>query len=492
MIATIIQVPYMTFFAIVGRVVDIAMSVTTIALVGRMTAMVAGERAGLAAAAACTLGASFTYYGQVTNLDAPYLFWSALAMWSWMRLVTAREPRRIGPAMLAIAAAIATKDQAYALFLPGLPLFLAIWFIVDPWARRHVGILLPRLILWAAIALVALLAIDGALTNPSGFSRRLAFLTGSASRDYVQYRADLTGRLALLADMVRSFPHAYPAAAAPLVLLGIALHCSRRRAQVPQLVAGLLPLLAVLSFTVAFNLVALRSENRFLLPHSVFLACYLGIAVDGLAFATSAWLRAPARLLLAALAVIAFVRCAAVDAAFLGDSRYDAERWLTTATRPGDSIEAYGVNAFLPRFPVTARVTRLDRKPLKLRNPLPGVVEISAPYAAVTERNPRFLVISGFWVEGYLRQRLPDGRDGRILQPVQQAILLETENRNYFTGLFAGRLPYRVAHISRYQGTIGPELAGNESLGQTIYIFERHDVPSSGNPAAARPPRQPQ
>ena len=36
---------------------------------------------------------------------------------------------------------------------------------------------------------MALLLVDGAITNPSGFARRIAFLTGPASHDYFEYAA---------------------------------------------------------------------------------------------------------------------------------------------------------------------------------------------------------------------------------------------------------------------------------------------------------------
>ena len=476
-ITAFIQVPYMTFFAVVARAVSIAMSVATIFMVGRMTMVIAGRRAGLAAAAACTLNATLTYYGQVTNLDGPYLFWSVLALWGWMRIVAEQELHHLRWAMLATVAAIATKDQAYALFLLGLPALLLLWFGLDPWARNNARAIVPRLLVWAGIALLALLAIDGALTNPAGFAKRIAFLTGPASQDYAQYQADLRGRLSLLQDAWAYFPRSYPAAAAGLGVMGIALHLGRHRDRPQLLVAGLLPLLAMVSFTLAFNLVALRSENRFLLPQSVLMACYIGIAVDRVAFAARLWVRYPGRVLIFGIALAAFCRCAAIDAAIAGDPRYDAERWMAAALRPGDRIEAYGLNTFLPRFPAMAVVTRLDRKPLALRNPLPHVTELDQPFQSVTTRNPRFLVVNGFWVKGYLQRALTPPGDGRITQETQQALFRETATAHYFTSLFDDELPYRLVHISSYRPQFWPAVDGYESLAQNIFIFERTDVP---------------
>ena len=489
-IAAFIQVPYMTFFAIVARLLSIAMSLATIALIGKMTALVAGQRAGIAAAAACALNATLTYYGQVTNLDGPYLFWSGLALWAWMRLIAEHDIKRIPLAMLAMAAAVTTKDQAYAVFALSVPGALLLWFGLDDWARSNAKTILWRLAIWSAIALVALLAIDGAITNPAGFLKRLAFLAGPASRDYGQYQDDLDGRLALLEDMVRYFPRSYPATIGVFGLCGIALHLFKGRQNAPVLVAGLLPVLAMISFTIAFNCVALRSENRFLLPQSVFLACYIGIAIERVISSTRPWVRRPAWGAILWLSLVAFSHCAAIDAAFAFDSRYDAEQWMKAATRPGDTIEAYGLNAFLPRFPVTANVSRLDRKPLKLRNPLPGVTEIDQPFPAVSTRNPHYLVINGFWVEPYLQTNSAEPANGRIRQRARSSVAEETENCKYFTALFDETLPYQLVHVARFRPGPWPSLEGYESLAQTIFIFERIEAPARTGPEPAGKIRQ--
>jgi hypothetical protein len=51
--------------------------------------------------------------------------------------------------------------------------------------------------------------------------------------------------------------------------------------------------------------------------------------------------------------------------------------------------------------------------------------------------------------------------------------------RNYFTALFAGRLPYRLAHKSTYVPGLWPSVDGYESLTQSVFIFERVPVPTA-------------
>ncbi len=456
---------YMTYFAVTARLVNLALSLGIIWCVGEMARLVAGRRAGLLAAGACALNFGLTYYGQVSNLDVPYLFWGMLALLWGMRAVAQQQPGRFWLAALFAAAAIATKDQAYGLFLLSVPVFLLLWFAADPWPRAHGRAILRILLPAAAVGLLALLLVDGAITNPSGFLRRLAFLAGPASQDYAQYLRAPAGWLALLADMGRTFCRGYGIVAVTLAALGLAVHWTRSRNGAR--VAGLLPALAIVSFTLCFNFAALRSDDRFLLPQAVLATFYIGIAAEVLAFSARA--RVVARAVLAVTAFIAFHQAIAVNAAFLFDPRYDAERWMAAHVRPGDRIETYGQNCFLPRFPHAASVTRVGQGDLKLRNPLPGINEVRAPFGA--PRDPRFIVVSANWAQRYLRPEAPLPA-GHIYSRLQQADFRDIDARDHFAGLRDGRRGYRLVHVARYDG-LWPAVHIHDSLDETIWIFER-------------------
>ena len=472
-ITELIQVPYMTFFAVVARLVSVSMSVGTIYLIGRMTETIGGRRAGLFAAATCALNAALTYYGQVTNLDGPYLFWSVLSVWGFMRVIAERETRHLRWAMMSAAAAVATKDQAYAIFLLSLPLAFVLWFALDRWPRQNARKLIVALLLSTGIAMLALLVVDGVISNPSGFAKRIAFLVGPASQDYANYQNNWAGRLGLLQDMWAYFPRYYPTVVAALGVCGIAIHAIRWREDRSKFAAGLLPLLAIISFTIAFNFMALRSESRFFLSQSIFLTVYIGIAIDNLVFTSNPLIRYGARGFAVVLAIIAFYQCAGIDAAFIADPRYDSERWLNDNVHKGDMIETYGLNVYLPRFPMGATVTRVGEKPLKARNPLPSVVEACQPFELVPLRHPRFIVISAFWVSDYLKHGVVEPQYGRMSPKVQQSVFKETAARHYFVALFEGKLPYHLVHKSQYVAGIWPSVTAYESLAQTIFVFER-------------------
>ena len=458
---------YMTFFAVIGRSVNLVMSLGIIWTIGEMARLMAGHRAGLLAAGAAALNFGLTYYGQVSNLDVPYLFWGLLALLWCMRAVSENQPRRFWAAGFFAAASIATKDQAYALFALSLPALLLAWFACDAWPRAHAGRILRILLPAMAVSLFVLLLVDGAITNGSGFARRIAFLTGPASGGYAEYLAAPSGWLALLGDMAQAYGRGYGALATALAALGLGLHVSRTRNS--AWVAGLLPVLAIVSFTVGFNLMALRSDDRFLLPQAVLACVYIGIAADALAFAPWRWARMAGRAVLAVTALLALHQATAIDAALLFDPRYEAERWMQAHVAPGDGIETYGQNCFLPSFPAGAQVTRIGPGDLKVRNPLPGVIERRAPFGQ--DRGSRFVVVNAKWAGRYLRPEIALA-PGHIYSQLQQADFRNADARGHFVRLVQGKAGYRLAHTARYEGA-WPAVHIHDSLDETIWIFER-------------------
>jgi hypothetical protein len=458
---------YMTFFAVIGRLVSLAMSLGIIWSVGEMARLIAGRRAGLFAAGAATLNFGLTYYGQVSNLDVPYLFWGMLALLWTMRAVVEQQPKHFWAAALFAAASVATKDQAYALFLLSLPLFLLTWCVMDSWPRLHAGKIVRTLLPAIAVALLLLLLVDGAVTNWSGFVRRVAFLAGPASGDYAEYVRGPSGWLALLGDMGRYFSKGHGLVVMALAASGLILHAGRTRAS--QRVAGFLPALAILSFILCFNFAALRSDDRFLLPQAVLACVYIGVAAEALAFAPGSWARLSGRAALALTALFALHQAIAINAALLLDPRYDAEAWMAAHMRSGEAIETYGQNCFLPRFPGGARVTRVGQGDLNVRNPLPGVTEVRAPFGA--DRGARFVVVNAKWAERYLRAEVPLAA-GRIYSRLQQADFRNEDARSYFARLLQGKAGYRLAYTAHYDG-LWPTVHIHDSLGETIWIFER-------------------
>jgi hypothetical protein len=323
--------------------------------------------------------------------------------------------------------------------------------------------------------------VDGALVNPSGFVERMRFLAGPASQDHANYAPTLAGRARVLMDSASFFGRFYPLGLAPLVGYGLYLHVVRTRGDPARAVAGFLPLLAMLSFAFAFNCVARRTEHRFLLPESIFAAFYGGMALDALTShgpghdcrSRVAGLRQATGWLVAALlGGRALFECAGVDVALLRDPRYEAEAWLSAHVMPGEVIEVYGNNAYLPRLPSSALVVRLDTSPIAARSPMPGMKESEEPYDLVEQRRPDWIVLSEGWVWRYTVAP-PDPSIARTMAPIQIERQHDLAARAYFASLFAGTGAYAEAHVASYDDRFWPRVDIHASTTRSIYVFHR-------------------
>ena len=242
-------------------------------------------------------------------------------------------------------------------------------------------------------ALVATLVygvVSGALVNPVGFRRRVAFLLGPASQTWAGYPRGMRGALQLGSDALAAIPHftSWPIAVAAVFGMIVAVFANRGldRARV------LMPLLAAVSFTWLFSLGARRSEDRFLLPQTLFALPYAALLVARTWEARPAarpWLGAFA----AACVVPALVGVASIDGTLLADSRYEAERFLA-GLPPSAHVEILGTTLFLPRLPPGLAVVRPGTEPVADRQKIPGVTELVDPAMDPRPRAPDYIVLA--------------------------------------------------------------------------------------------------
>jgi 4-amino-4-deoxy-L-arabinose transferase-like glycosyltransferase len=463
-VAEAIKTPYMTATAYVARFVSLALSLGIVIFAARVAEeMRRGERdarlAGTCTAVFVGLNVSLTYYAHTSNLDVPYMFWSMASFATLARAMGHEEPRLLRRALVFAVLAIGTKDQAYALFVIAFPIALAWWVARDRRVAREAAIAL-------GLAALLFLVVDAVVINPTGFRARLAFLTGSASQDYAEYTNDWPGRLRILVDLARKSGLQYPAQMAPLVAIGL-LSVARR----PRFEA-LLPLLGAISFTIAFNFTARRTDPRFFLPQGVMLGIYGGLGLG--------WLvrfRPPIRVAGYVAAAFALARglfaCISVDVNMLRDPRYDAEAWLRAHVRPGDTIETYGHNVYLPRMTDIARVVRVGPEPVQGRNPMPGIEEAQAPYELAAARGARFVVVPTAWVWRYMNA--VDLSRGRMLAPTLERSAADEGAVRYFNGLLRGEQPFTLVHDSRYDDLVFPIQDVHGTTTRWVWIFERRN-----------------
>jgi hypothetical protein len=475
LVATFVQVPTMTALAVVARVVTVAMSIGLLWNLARIgETLRRSSRAGAWTAASCAVCSVLTYYSQTSNLDVPYLFWGVLAVRRLVEAIADREPRALRGALVFAALAICTKDQAYALFLLSVPLALGGWLLLDPPARRKAPAVAAHLAAGAAAAAIIVLVVDGALFNPVGFAGRVRFLVGAASQDHATYAANAVGYARVARDAILAFGGSFPWTMAPLVVVGVA--AALRAPDRALRAAGWVPALVALSFTVAFDITARRTEDRFVLPQMLMCGVYAGLGCDAL----QTWL-GPRRVgaLVGVVGVVAFAfvpaifGCAAVDAAMVLDPRYDAERWLGANVQPGDRLEVYDNNAHLPRLPSGLVVERVDATPPAGRSPMPGVTEVRDRFSNVAARDPRFVVVSQFWAEKYLFEPQVVTDSGHVLSRQQEATRLDEDSIAYFHALRDGRLGYRLVHVAAPANSFWPIVDIHASLDREIWIYER-------------------
>jgi len=348
----------------------------------------ANRRVGVLAGLAVALDATFVYYAHTGNLDVPCLFWIVLTLVQAQRVVAGES--REGWLWLCAVCAVLTKDQAAGALVVALPLAIGVAVMRTSPGSPARGDRLARVRRFAAGGLAAAalyLGVSGALVNPVGFARRLAFLFGPASRTWTSYPAGLRGAAAVAMDATREIPRfgPWPLAVAALAGVVIALGTPRSRDRV----ALALPLVAAVSFALLFDLGARRSEERFLLPQAVLLFPYAALAFDALG-SRRPRLAAAAGVLCVAPALLGV---ASMDATLLADPRYGAEAFLA-GLPAGTRVEVYGGPVFLPRIPRQVVATRPGVEPLAERQRIDGVEEIVDPAMDPRPRDPDVIVLS--------------------------------------------------------------------------------------------------
>jgi hypothetical protein len=413
----ILTVPVMTGVSLVAKLVAITMACVSLLVIARIARRTVNAETGRWAAIWGATCLSFAYYGRVSNLDGPYLMWTALAI---DRLLCVAETRRRRDYVwfgLLAGAAVATKDQAYAGFvLPGL-----LYMILLPLrSDRPFG---PRLAHYknttiATLAGALSLGVLGAgAFNPTGFVARLRELTGGASLDWMAYARTPAGLVANLLDIGLGQETFYwPWLVVAACWIGVAMVVfTRGEGGIRSRTFRLLPLCAGLSSIAFFTLVVARCEHRFVVPLGFWLAYYGGVSSAALLRSLAARGQRLLRVGQVALAVLAFWAMGhslEVHLTQRADARNEVRAYLDTLDE-GSIVETYGLLVHLPHFDMADespyRVQRVGRRPIDKRNPLVGSTELDEPYGDVQRRRPDVLIISEFTAREFIPQELGEG-----------------------------------------------------------------------------------
>jgi hypothetical protein len=354
-----------------GRGLSLAMALGVLIVVARCGRELGDPLAGAMAAALVAFSVPFVYYAKTANLDVPYLFWFALSLLFFLcalRRAWTRDFVRFG---LAAAAAVATKDQAFALYVLMVPVLA--WEVYR--RRRGEGVRAladRRLAALVAAGVVAYVLLAGVAVNAGGWRAHVRLIMGPASTSFRMFDQGLGGLAELLWQTARHlvFVLGWPALLA--CLAGVAL-AARDRARPRALLSTLVP---VVSYVLFFLGIVLYVYDRFLLPVALVLALFGGLALATALRAPSRW----PRVLAAAVLAFAAARAASIDILLDHDSRYVVEDWLRREVGPSPLVAAVGPLEYLPRLD-GLRWRRLGPAATRLAQVAPDVVVVNADYA---------------------------------------------------------------------------------------------------------------
>ena len=344
------------------RSVSLAAGAATLIAAALVASHVFGRRAGLLAAAIFALAIPFPYYARTANLDVPYLFWFAVSLVFYLRVLETVQVRDAVAFAASATLAVCTKDQAYALY----PLVMvAIGF--RAWETRRLAPVLAGV----ATAVVIFALCHNLVFNWAGFVEHVRYIAGPGSENYRAFTPTLAGRLGLLrltASLIKD-SWGWPVT---LVCVAGAVHALFVRRCLP---AWML-LAPAISYYFAFINVVLYNYDRFVLPMTLILAMFGGYAMDG--FLSAVPSRVLRRSALGAVFAYSLLYAATIDALMLRDSRDVVERWAADRLKAGEQIAISGPRELEPSFTVPwvdiATLADLDRV-------RPAYYVLSADYA---------------------------------------------------------------------------------------------------------------
>jgi hypothetical protein len=298
------------------RSASLLMAAGVVVLAAKTAEVLWNRRTGWMAGAITLLLYPMLYYSRTSNVDMPALFWTALGLWAFARILRDGLTLPFGMVLgTAAALAIATKDASYGAFLP-LGLLVAVRHRAEP--RLLVGVLSLSVVVYAVAS--------GLLFHTGRFREHIEFLIHGSSRHHGFHYGSARPCLDVLAATGNYLIEAISLPVALAAATGL-LICWRedRRTLLAALPAAGIVLLTIL-------------PARFVLDRFVLIAAYVLALFAGRALAA-----APAgRVLATVLCGWSLLRGGDLTRQMLQDSRYAAGQWLRHHAKPGDRIGYYG------------------------------------------------------------------------------------------------------------------------------------------------------
>lgn len=332
--------PKVGLLILIARVITMAMAVVAgLALFAAGLRITGSEFAGAAAAVTLMIGAAYTYFAHLANVDIPSIFWFCVSLYLFARAVSTRQV--LDCALLGVAAALAvsTKDALAGVY-PGMA--VALWLTdAQGLTNRRPWLMAAWRSLWRLRWAVGLLGfalpfmfLNGIFHNPEGYIERIRYwLDFDANTLHArQHRYD--GQFALLVATVH---HAAGAVGWPMLLamIGAAVFGLRRYTRLT---------LIVLAPVVSYYLIVIARidfvYSRFLFAPLALLGILVGLAMRD--WWRQVQLPLATRCVLPMLVFLPTLGYAiAIDLEMTGDSRYAAEGWFLAHAPPPTDVGAF-------------------------------------------------------------------------------------------------------------------------------------------------------
>jgi hypothetical protein len=330
----------LVILTLIGRIVSVLMGAGIVIAAYFFSRELWNHATGVAAAILTMVSYPMVYYSRTGNLDVPAFFWSAITLVVLARVFTSGLTRRRAVALGVFAAvAVATKDQAVALFFP---LGLAVLW---PRLTRPTGAGYPtrELLTVIGVGLGAYLFATGMVVDPHRHIAHVYSLffnserVSIASRYFPSIPMTMEGTLRLGSGFIAGLAGMFsvPVLMVSVIGFGIAVR------ETPWHALWLAPIVSTFVLVVrVLGLVILR----YLLPLTLIVDAFAAFAVVRLYRTRPIAAAAVFTLLVGWRVVIA----ADLTYAQWNDTRYEAATWIRAHVQPGQRLEFFGGANTLP------------------------------------------------------------------------------------------------------------------------------------------------
>ncbi|MEO8505605.1 MAG: glycosyltransferase family 39 protein [Acidobacteriota bacterium] len=344
-----------------SRGVSLVMALITLWFLYRAAREIQEPRAALWSVFILASVAPYVYYAKMANLDVPYVMWFTLSLWMFLRILKEHRLRDYVLFAAAAAAAVCTKDQAYGLYtLAPIPIAVSLWRRDyrgrenGPWGGIWRTLVDRRIWVAAGTAVVLFVVFQNLIFDFHRFQVHLRLLRGPMSENYQDYEGNVGGQMELLRTFLGLVGFSLNPVLSVACLAGLVMTFWRGRlatvAESAQKIVLLRSsLVLVLSYYFTFLVLILFCYDRYVLPVTVVLALFGGLALGAFTRPTGRW-RMARWSLAAAVALYSALYAASVDFRLLADSRYHIEKWVVLHAKEPGSVMAIGRHHHVARF----------------------------------------------------------------------------------------------------------------------------------------------